>query len=442
MAWFRRPLFLFALACLPALASTGACGRTAIDAGLPSPDSGSPDLVAAPDAQATDGAQQGGISGPDGGTDAGSAGTGPDALDAGRRDSSARLALTVLPGRATVPTSTAVQFNAFVGSGARAEDVTTRVTWSVDEPAIAAITTGAMGGRLTATREGNVTVRAAYLGTEGNAVVKVVDTGITSSVLRPAPAMITLGALQTFRMTATFGDGAIVDVTESASWRTLDAAVATAANGPSMRGVVRGVGVGETTVVASFAGSEAKAIITVRAPSPLTSLALRPATASAILGETFTFSAVGSYSDGTTRDLTGSGRWSSSSTAVAQVSFGRTRCLAAGTATITVTAAGQNATGTIACGVAAIMGVRLTPANSTTVAGARVQFSATVFYRDGTSRDVTSQTTFGTSNGSVATVQSIGPGRGVVTAVAAGSTMISGMYGGVTATTNLVVTAP
>ncbi len=82
--------------------------------------------------------------------------------------------------------------------------------------------------------------------------------------------------------------------------------------------------------------------------------------------------------------------------------------------------------------------IAVTPANPSTISiGATQQFKARGTYSDGSTQDVTSQTTWVSSNKAVATVNA----NGLATAVAAGATTISAALSGVTGSSALAVQA-
>ncbi|MBL8935994.1 MAG: Ig-like domain-containing protein, partial [Archangium sp.] len=79
------------------------------------------------------------------------------------------------------------------------------------------------------------------------------------------------------------------------------------------------VALGSVTVTAVFNGVTGTTTHTISNAS-LVSLAIAPAPVSVAQGASVTLVATGSYSDGSTQDLTTSVTWSSSATGVAQVS--------------------------------------------------------------------------------------------------------------------------
>jgi sulfur relay (sulfurtransferase) complex TusBCD TusD component (DsrE family) len=104
-----------------------------------------------------------------------------------------------------------------------------------------------------------------------------------------------------------------------------------------------------------------------------------------------------------------------------------------------ITTGGGNANYCIyASGPAATLSaIRVTPTNSTILAGTTQQFTATGTYSDGSTQNLSSQATWITSNPTVATVNA----SGLVTAVSAGTTTFTAALAGVTDATTATVTA-
>src|SRR5204863_1644273 len=73
---------------------------------------------------------------------------------------------------------------------------------------------------------------------------------------------------------------------------------------------------GATTISASAGSISGSTTLTV---ATLVSIAIAPASSSVALGLNRQFGATGTYSDGTTRDLTGTASWSSSAPGVATI---------------------------------------------------------------------------------------------------------------------------
>ena len=151
--------------------------------------------------------------------------------------------------------------------------------------------------------------------------------------------------------------------------------------------------------------------------------------ASVAAGLSLQFKATGTYSDGTTKDLSSTATWNSGDTAKALVtSAGLVTGVAAGSTTITAASAGVS--GNVALTVAPpnLVSVVLSPNKPTVAAHKVLQFSAIATYTDNTTTDVTSSVTFSSSNPAVASVGN--PDTSKVTANTLGTASINGMMTG------------
>ena len=181
------------------------------------------------------------------------------------------------------------------------------------------------------------------------------------------------------------------------------------------------------------------------APKPLVSLALSPLNPSRAQGTVLPFTATGTYSDGSTQNLTQSATWASSATTVATISNtagtnGRTTAVAVGTTTITASVGGISASTSLTVTPVALLSLAISPANPSVALGAIVPFTATGSYSDSTTQDLTQSAIWASSAATVATVSNTAGTKGLATSVAAGLTTITAATGGVSASTTLTVT--
>ena len=152
----------------------------------------------------------------------------------------------------------------------------------------------------------------------------------------------------------------------------------------------------------------------------LTSITVAPQNASVNIGSTLQFTATGVNNDGTNASLHNL-TWSSSATTIATItSSGLAKGVASGTATITATDGGVTGSSSLTVGSTTNI-LTIAPANSTvslSTNGNTLQFNAT---QNG--QNVTSSTTWSSSNTSVATFSTSSPGLATLTST--GSTTIT-----------------
>jgi len=183
----------------------------------------------------------------------------------------------------------------------------------------------------------------------------------------------------------------------------------------------------------------------------LTSIAVTPSTASVSQGATQQFVATGSYTDGTSANITEQVTWSSSNTAVASVnSSGLAACVGNSATAVPITASLTQSSGTITSAPASLTctppavtleSITVSPTTASIAAGATQQFTASGLNSDGSTSTptVTWSVQGGSSNGTIsADGLYTAPNAAVSATVVATSTVNSA----ISATATVTVAAP
>ncbi|HVU15368.1 MAG TPA: DUF4082 domain-containing protein [Candidatus Didemnitutus sp.] len=167
----------------------------------------------------------------------------------------------------------------------------------------------------------------------------------------------------------------------------------------------------------------------------LSSIAVTPANSTIAAGATQSYAATGTYSDGSTQNITAQVTWSSSNTGVATIATsGLTTGGSPGTTTISASLNGvTGSTSLTVQSAVTLIGISVTPSNTSVLAGATQQFTATGTYSNSSTQDLTTQVSWSSSNSAVAVVSS----AGLATTSGGGSTTISATLGAVTGSTAL-----
>ena len=170
----------------------------------------------------------------------------------------------------------------------------------------------------------------------------------------------------------------------------------------------------------------------------LTSLAVSPASATLASGNTQQLTAVATYSDGAKQDVTANAVWSSATPAsVAVAATGLATAKTPGSAVISASYAGKLASSTLTVSPPTVTALAVAPQAPTVLPGASRQLAVTATYSDATSADVTAASTYVSATPASAGVSN----SGLVTGVAAGSSVITASFGGKSATTTATVPA-
>ena len=252
---------------------------------------------------------------------------------------------------------------------------------------------------------------------------------LLSIAITPSTTTVAKGLTASLSATGTYSDLSTANLTSKVTWASSNTTVASI---NSTTGIVTSVAVGSTTIGASFNGITAPAANLSVTAAVITGLSITPATSTVAKGLPATFTATGTYSDGTTGNVSAAVTWASSSAVVATVNnSGIASSLAQGAASITASANGitSNAA-TLTVTAPALTAIAINPASATFAKGLTSSFTATGTYTDASAANITNQVTWVSANPAVAT---IGSTTGIATGAAIGNTTVSASLAGITA---------
>jgi Bacterial Ig-like domain (group 2)/IPT/TIG domain/Abnormal spindle-like microcephaly-assoc'd, ASPM-SPD-2-Hydin/Galactose oxidase, central domain len=326
--------------------------------------------------------------------------------------------IAIAPASPSVPLGSQQLLIATGTFGSGATQVLSSVLWSSSSTSVSTVSgDGSDSGYLTTVAQGTATITATADGVSGSTTVTVPAPTLVSITVNPQSFLLAVGTTQQFTATGTYSDGSVQDLTSSATW-TSSAPAATV----SIGGLVTGVSQGNSTIQASSGSQNGSTTISVGPPA-LVSIALSPANASIPLGASQQYQTIGTYSDGSTQNVTSSVEWSFvPSNIVSESSSGLITSLAQGTATL------QAALGTVSGSTAVTVTSPVllsSPASVNIDVGGTQQLSATGTYSNSSGTDVTSSSSWVSSNPTIAGVSP----TGFVTAIANGNVTITATSG-------------
>src|SRR6266516_3269727 len=300
-------------------------------------------------------------------------------------------------------------------------------TWTSDNPIVALVDPS---GGVTAVANGTATITAAAAGVSGTATLAVAQI-VRSVVVSPASAALATANLlqQQYSAVALDGNGRPV-AGQTFTWSSSDPAIATV----DATGLATGLTPGSVTITATTAGVAGTATLSVA--QVVTSVAVTPASASLdALGLAQQFNAIAQDASGNVI-LGRSFTWSAAPAGVATIDpvTGLATALANGVTTITATTGGVSGTATLS--VAQIVkSVVVTPATAT-LAGLGLTQQFTAVAQDANGNPVPGQTfTWASSQPLIASVDP----KGLATALAIGTAVITATTGGVSGTATLSI---
>ncbi|MFY9746177.1 MAG: FG-GAP-like repeat-containing protein [Acidobacteriaceae bacterium] len=165
-------------------------------------------------------------------------------------------------------------------------------------------------------------------------------------------------------------------------------------------------------------GSEALTTVpnAIASTATLTGLAITPATpqiGTNTLGQQIQLTLQATFSDGSTGFLTESATWTSSNQNVATIAAGLATSTGYGTTMITATVNGISAMAQLDVTTTVLSSITIAPASFAIYQGTALQLTATGYYSDGTSADLTDAAVWTSSNNAIAAVSTTGLAQSV-----------------------------
>jgi YD repeat-containing protein len=256
--------------------------------------------------------------------------------------------LAVTPANPSVPKGSTRQFTATATySDGSTQDLTTTVTWASSTTAVATISSTGLATTLT---QGSTTISATSGSIQGSTLLTVSAPALVSIAVTPAAPTILQNATQQFTATGTNTDNSTQDLTSSVVWGSSATTIATIDNS----GLATAIAPGTTNITATVGSVSGSATVTVTPPA-LVSIAVTPSNTSIPAGTPQQFTAMGTYSDGSTQDVSSTATWTSSAPAVVTINgSGVATGLSPGGAVLTAALSGISGSTNVTIGPGAV----------------------------------------------------------------------------------------
>ena len=256
---------------------------------------------------------------------------------------------------------------------------------------------------------------------------------LVSITVAPASSTITRGHSLQFAAVAHYPDKTEKDITSFATWSSSDAGVATI--DPS--GMAAGAELGAATIAAAIEDMSGSTVLNVS--REILSIKVTPASGSLANGSAKQFTAMGTFSDKTVKDITSSAVWRSSNPDVAFVDA-TGRAVAgnkAGTAVISASLGTKKGSATLKVR-RELVSITIMPESALIMPGETQRFGAIGSYSDKTTQDLTETVVWETSDLSIAQIDQTQAGR-VVGNSKAGNAVIRASFKGKSGSATITV---
>jgi len=223
------------------------------------------------------------------------------------------VSIAITPQSLSVPQGTVQQLAATGAfSDGSTADLTKSVNWFSSKTFVAAVSSS---GAASAFSQGTTSITASFKG--------IISPSVTLTVTPPVPVSVAIvlqnpalpvGLSKLLRLIGTYANGSTQDLSTFALWNSSAPSTATV----STLGLATGVSQGPATISASYATVSASLALNVTAPSLITAV-VSPQNPVLPVGTAQQFTIMGTYSDGSTRDITSSVAWSAFNPNVASI---------------------------------------------------------------------------------------------------------------------------
>ncbi|WP_232775084.1 MULTISPECIES: Ig-like domain-containing protein [unclassified Shewanella] len=348
--------------------------------------------------------------------------------------------LQVTPANSTVPKGTSGQYKAeaFYTDG-HTSDVTQLATWSALDPGIINIVAvGISAGLAEATAVGGTKIQANYDGATAWTEITVTDVILETLVVSPARTTIAAGLTQVFQASGIFSDGSSKDLSLESAWQSSDISVASV----ERDGEARGYRAGETVVTASYIGFSDSSTLTVT-DAALSYIQVTPVKVKVAAGTEGQFEARAFYTDGHSEDITLVASWTSLDQAIVYIGTGSldggfANALNVGNTQVKAQYLGMSSTAVVEVTAAELLELTVTPPDTSVSAGLDQPYQAFARFSDGSSKEVSLESSWQSSKTDIATIDT----AGIAHTLYSGVTEIQASYKTLMAATSLFVNEP
>jgi len=358
------------------------------------------------------------------------------------------VSIGVTPATPSIARGTQQQFTATgVYSDFSTQNLTAAVTWVSTAPSVASISTAAPTiGLASAASAGTTTITASLGAVSGSTTLTVTTATLVSIAITPSNATIAKGTDEVLTAIGTFSDNSTQNITGIVVWNSSAPAVASVASAAGSHEIASALMQGTATLTAAFGGVSGSTGLTVSAAT-LVSIAVAPLNSSVANGTHEPFTAIGTFTDNSTQNITTLVTWSSSAAAVASISNAATfngiaTALGLGTTTITATLGGVSASTPLTVSAATLVSIGVTPANPSIAKGTTLQFTAIGVYTDNSTQNLTAVATWSSATATVATISNAAGSNGLASAAATGTTLVTANFGGITSPSVTLTVTP
>jgi hypothetical protein len=196
-------------------------------------------------------------------------------------------------------------------------DLTSKVTWSSSSTTFVDAVL-ATNGVVKGLNQGSALISAALDGVVGLGNIKVTDATLQNISIRAAQTTVPSGITQRLVATGTYSDMSTRNINQQVNWQSDDVLKATVSNANNNSGLLRGISPGQLTISVSL-GSLSKQINIDVTDAEITGIQINNPNSQINVTSTQLVTAIATFSDSSTQDVSTQVNWVSSDTNIASI---------------------------------------------------------------------------------------------------------------------------
>ncbi len=257
---------------------------------------------------------------------------------------------------------------------------------------------------------------------------------IDSFTVEPDPVNIDQDETAQMTVTANYSDGTSANVTGLVECTSGEEDTATVSND----GLVTGVSPGSTMLTLSYEEESVEVSVTVNDPEPvLTDITVTPTEVNVTAGKSEQLTVVANYSDGSSQEVTNESNYNPDNDSIATTDENTVTGVGEGTTSVEVTYEGQSVNVQVNVSAPVVESITVTPTEVNVTAGESEQLTVVANYSDGTTEDVTEQSSYTSDDSGIANVN-----NGLVNRINEGNTNITVEFNGQSVDVPVNIIAP
>jgi hypothetical protein len=322
-------------------------------------------------------------------------------------------------------------------------DLSATAQWaSSNDRAVSVSNAPGQQGKISAISPGEAQITATVGMLSGNADVVVSEARLLSLEFDANSVSIREGATEALRAFGNYSDMSRRDVTAQVNWTSSNTQIATVINTGADKGTIQALSQGETTITITLDGVTADISVVV-APPGLVDIVVTPANQTIEEDTRLNYQAEGVYSNGNRADITTDVTWSVADPNIADISNvanaeGLLISRDNGNTQVRATFDGVTGETDLTVVPPTLVEIQITPVNPTMNIGEYGGLGATAVYSNATTRNISRDAQWSSSNTMVVEVNSSRMGA-YTEAIGAGMAVITATFQGISATSTFTV---